>query len=476
VVDLVAVSSPDAPRLPPGPGGLQVRDVFEWAFRPVDFLERNRRRYGASFTVRALPARPPIVWLGEPDAVRDVFAAGDDVLRAGAAKGYSRGVLRRHSLLLLDGEAHRRQRRLLATAFHSSRMLDCISLMRSAATDAIAGWPADGEVQLQAELQAIALEVILRALFGVRGALHDRLARLLRPLVEGGASAWLFALASVVGSSRLAAVAGAAALPFRSLPAPLARAIPGGRLPHLVAQIDELLYAELTARRAVADLGARHDVLSLLLAARDEAGRPMGDDELRDELMTLVLAGHETTALTLAWAFEQLLAAPEALARLRAELATLPEGEARPDALLSLVYLDAVVKETMRLTPVVPLVGRVVQRAATFGRYRVPAGYMVAPSTWLVHHRDDLYPEPERFRPERFLARTPAPHEYFPFGGGLRRCIGAAFATVEIKVVLAEVLCRVALAPVAPPARLVRRGIMFAPSGPLRVRVRPLSA
>ncbi len=460
--------------LPPGPGARRIRDVVEWVWRPIDFLERNRRLYGESFTVCALPSRPPIVWLGEPDAVRDVFAAGDDTVRAGEAKGYSRAVVGRHSLLVLDGEEHRRQRRLMSPAFHGDRVRAHAEIMRAAAARAVDRWAEGSEVRLLDAMQAIALDVMLRAVFGVENdATHARLSGLLRALMHRGSSSVLFGLAALLGGSRVAAAASAASRslrlgPLRILPDAV---IPGRHIVRLLSEVDALIYAELAARRAASRPEPGRDVLSLLMAARDESGSALGDVELRDELMTLLLAGHETTAITMAWALHHLMAAPAVLARLRAELASVARDGDWGRALTALPYLDAVVNETMRLTPVVPLVGRVVQRAASFGRYRIPAGMMVAPSIWLVHHRDDLYPEPGRFRPERFLERTPAPHELFPFGGGLRRCVGAAFATLEVKIVLAEVVSRVALSPAGPSVKPVRRGISFAPSGGVRVRV-----
>jgi cytochrome P450 family 110 len=247
---------------------MRLRDVLEWIWRPIEFLERNRRTYGPSFTVRALPSRPPIVWLGEPDAVRDLFAAGDDTVRAGAARGYSRGVVGRHSLLLLDGEEHRRRRRLLLPAFHGERLRAHTDIMRDAAVRAVGRWADRKEVRLLDEVQALAMDVILRAVFGVEDrAQHRRLSRLLRSLLDAGSGSLLFGLGALLGSSRastLASVAKRASTlgPLRLVPAGV---VPGAHLARVLAEVDDWLRTELAARRAPFAGVRGDDVLSLLL-------------------------------------------------------------------------------------------------------------------------------------------------------------------------------------------------------------------
>jgi cytochrome P450 len=233
----------------------------------------------------------------------------------------------------------------------------------------------------------------------------------------------------------------------------------------LAEEVDEILFAEFARRRA-AGRGRREDVLALLIEARDDAGRPMTDAELRDEMITLLVAGHETTATTLAWLFHQVLRRSDVLESLRAEISrVVGPGPVQPQHVAELEYLDAVIKETLRLNPILPVVGRRLGEPARIGGRDLPANVVAAPCIYLTHRRRDLWEEPERFAPERFLGKRPSPYEFFPFGGGVRHCLGAAFATYEMKIVVAEILSRVELR-AAPgyTVRLVRRGITFAPS------------
>jgi cytochrome P450 len=242
------------------------------------------------------------------------------------------------------------------------------------------------------------------------------------------------------------------------------------RITQLMGEVDEILFAQIARRRAAGGAG-REDVLAMLIEARDEAGQPMSDAELRDELITLLVAGHETTATSLAWAFHLILQHAAVREKLRAELRQVVGSDpVAPPHVAKLEYLDATIKETQRLNPILPLVGRRLHAPMRIGGRDLPAGVVVAPCIYLTHHRPDLWPNPEQFNPDRFLGKRPSPYEFFPFGGGIRHCLGAAFAIYEMKIVLAQVLSRVALRP-APgrTVRVVRRGITFAPSAGMPV-------
>lgn len=422
------------PALPPGPRLPALAQGLWFALRPVDYFERCRQRYGDPFTVR-LPATPPVVMFSAPAAIREIFTGDEEVLRAGEATVVLRPVVGPHSLLLLDGERHHRERRMMSPPFHGERMRAYADVMREATERAIARWPVGRPFPLLRETQAITLDVIVRAVFG---------------LTDGAAMAAL--------TDKLRRFVAAAVNPiylWPGLQVDLGPLTPWGRFLRLRRQIDALLDAEIAARR---DAGnpPRDDVLSLLLAARDEQGNPMGDAELRDELMTLLLAGHETTASSLAWTVHRILTEPGIYER------------AADDE----EYLDAVVKETMRLTPVIPDVLRIVKAPLRIDGWELPAGVAVAPNIYAAHHRPDTWGDPEAFRPERFLGMRPSPYEFFPFGGGMRRCLGAAFALYEMRIVLSTLLARTALA-LAPGYRLrvVRRSVTWAPSDGMPVVV-----
>jgi cytochrome P450 len=326
-------------------------------------------------------------------------------------------------------------------------------------TDAVIDrWPLGRPFPIHPEMQRITLEVILRTVFGLEeGEVLDRLRDALSRLMSftGGPAALLLFI------------------PWMQFD--LGPLSPGGRFVRYAGDVDTLLFAEI-ARRRSAGIDGREDILSMLIAARDEQGRGMTDQELRDEMVTLLLAGHETTATALAWAFHHLLEHPDVLERLRAEMReSAGDAPVEPEVASRLPYLDAVVKETLRVTPVISNIGRMLTVPARVGGHLLPAGVIAAPAIHLTHHRADLWPEPDRFHPERFLGLRPNPYAFLPFGGGARRCIGAAFATYEMKVVLARVLTRRALRR-APGSlvRPVRRNITLAPSGGVGVVVEEL--
>ena len=404
--------------------------------RPLPMLDECHREHGDLITLR-VPFDGAIIVVASPELIREVLTADGDVLRAGAGNATVVGpLLGKHSLLTLDGAEHLRQRRLLLPAFHGERMHAFATVMRGITEASLEAWPVGAPFSLHPMMQSITLDVILRTVFGVANT--DDKTPLRAALVE------LLELAA----TPLMLTAGLLKLDVLR--------IPWLKVTKLKHAIDDELYRVIAERRRAGAGGT--DVLSMMIAARDEHGRAMSDVELRDELVTLLVAGHETTATSLAWTFDQLLANPHTLVRLRDELAG-----GRDE------YLDAVIRETLRLRPIVPLVGRVVAKPFQLGGYTFREGARLAPSIYLAGRHAATYRSPERFEPERWIGVKPDPYTWLPFGGGIRRCIGMAFAQFEMRVVLQTVVPRVRLRLADGPARVVRRGITLAPSGGTRV-------
>jgi cytochrome P450 len=412
--------------------------TLRWIVRPTAFMDEQARRFGDTFTVRLLNS-PPMVFLSDPDALREVFTADPDVLRAGVANELLEPVLGANSLLLLDGERHLRQRRLMLPSFHGERIAAWRETIDALAQREVASWPLREPLPLLARMQELTLRVIARVVFGVEAGPRDEALRArLRALLDWSAD-----------RRRVVALALASATPLRE------RSLGGLRA--VLRPVHALLDETVRERRALAPdvLAARDDVLSLLVQARDEQGRPLTDAELRDELVTLLIAGHETTATAIAWALERLLRHPAALARLREELAERPEGGD---------WLDAVAKETLRLRPILPVVARYATAPFQLQGRTIPAGTELAPCVYLAHRRPDVYPDPHAFRPERFLERPAGTYTWIPFGGGTRRCLGASFAMLELKTVLAAVVREAELTAADPaPERVRRHAITWAP-------------
>jgi cytochrome P450 len=441
--------------LPPGlplPTALQ---TLLWVRRPIELMERCRARYGPTFTVRLPPQ--PMVFLSGHDDIRTVFTSKPDEMHAGEVNRLLRVLVGDHSVLLLDGAEHLRHRKLLLPSFHGERMRLYGETMADITRRVMATWPTGEVFALHPHTQEITLQVILRTVFGVDEgaptvALHDQIARLLS-----------------AAENRIAPIA----LAYLSSHPEVEDRAPWRWLLRDRNRTDSLLYAQIRERRAAPPSDARKDVLSMLLQARDEAGEAMSDVELRDELITALAAGHETTATALAWGFERILSHPGVHARLREEVRGVAGGGAPdPERIAGLPYLDATIKEVLRLRPVIPLVGRALQKPFTLGGFDLEAGTVVTPCIFLAHRDPDVYPEPEEFRPERFLGVQPDPYSWLPFGGGIRRCIGAAFAIYEMKIVLGTILagCDLELAQPAP-ARMRRRAITFWPEHGTRVRL-----
>jgi cytochrome P450 len=383
---------------------------MRWWTRPVPMMEDCRARFGKRFTIELL-GTPPFVMLADPADVKEVFTAPPDVLHPGEGARILQPVVGRNSLILLDEDAHLSQRRLMLPAFHGEQVARLTDVMAQVAGDEVDRWPRDEAIALHPRLQALTLEIILRTVFGLdEGARLERLRSALTEVLAIGTN------------------------PASMLP-PLQRDLgprtPWGRFLRVRDRVDAELYALIDERRA--DEAQRDDVLALLLAARHQDGSPMSAEELRDELMTLLVAGHETTASELAFAFERLVRTPAVLERLTADVVS-GDGDA---------YLTATVQEVLRRRPVLPLSApRLVVREVEVGGHRYPPGVCLVPNAYLIHHDPAIYPEPYAFRPERFLDESPGTYTWIPFGGGRRRCLGAAFATAEMKVVLRAVLER----------------------------------
>jgi cytochrome P450 len=449
--------------LPPGPTSPRVVQLLRYTLRPLSYLEECARAYGDCFTLEfpRIPGttkrvpRMTFVLFSDPEAIRDIFTGDGERLRAGDANSLFEHLLGRHSLLFMDGERHLRERRMMQPPFHGERMQAYGEVMRDITDAVIDGWPLGRPFPIHAEMQRITLEVILRTVFGVdQGPRLTRLRDLLTTGIPMGSKPWNILF-----------------------PVDLGPWSPGGRLARIGREVDELLFAEIARRRADG-AGERPDVLSMLVEARDEQGHPMTDQELRDEMFTLLVGGHETTATSLAWVFHRLLEHPDVLGRVREELdRVVGRGPLAPAQVAQLEYLDAVTKETLRLNPILPAVSRHVAVPMRIGGHDLPAGVIATACIYLAHRRPDLWPDAERFQPERFVGARPNPYVFFPFGGGVRRCLGAAFALYEMKVVLAETLRRISLR-AAPgyQVRAVLRGVTLAPSAGMPVVAESLAA
>jgi cytochrome P450 len=425
-------------QLPPGPRTPTALQSIGWWSRPTAYMERCRARYGRRFTIRLL-GQSPFVILSDPDEIKQVFTAPPDVLHPGEGARILEPVIGANSVILLDEDPHMRQRKLLLPAFHGEKMQRLSGLMDELAQREVASWPTGEPTPLHSRLQRLTLEVILRAVFGLqRGAQLDELRDLMTEVLAFGENP----ISLLPPAQRLLAGRG-----------------PVGRMERVSARADELIYALIEERRR--DGGDGEDVLSMLLGARDEDGEPMSPAELRDELVTALVAGHETTASQLAWALERIAREPGVQQRLHDEL-----DDGSDDA-----YLTATINEILRRRPVVPNAEpRLVKQPVQIGDIEYQPGVVLFASAYLVHHDATIYPDPYAFRPERFLDQTPGTYTWIPFGGGRRRCLGASFALLEMKIVLRAALTRYELRSVGgPPEVTRRRGITFSPSGGSRV-------
>jgi cytochrome P450 len=418
--------------LPPGPRMGRVPQTAIWSRKAQWLLEQSRARFGRMFTLKIAYEGDWVV-LSDPDLVKQVFTGDPRVFHAGEGNQILRPVLGDNSVLVLDEKKHIAQRRLLLPPFHGERMQGYGEKMAEIAAREIESWPTGVPYKLRPRMQAITLEIVIETVFGVHGG--ERMAPLrdaLREFLDLTTDPKVLLPILLIGPERI-------------------NGVPAFR--RRVERVDQLLAAEIAERRAAEDLTERDDVLSLLVQARHEDDSPMSDAEIRDELLTLLVAGHETTATALSWAMERLTRSPEQMERLRAEV------EAGEEA-----YLTATIQETLRLRPVIVVVIRKLTEPVELGGYELPAGARVVPSIHLIHRDPETYPEPARFLPERFLDNPPGTYTWIPFGGGVRRCLGAAFAQFEMAVVLRELVRRYEVTAADPASeRPFRRAITETP-------------
>ncbi len=419
-------------RLPPSPPLPRPIQTAIWSRQARRLLYACQDRYGDTFRLR-IAYEGTWVMLADPAAVKQVFTGDPKVFHAGEGNQILAPVLGRNSLLILDEKPHMSQRKLLLPPFHGARMQGYERTMREIAEREIEGWPAGTPYKLRPRMQAMTLEIILQTVFGVReGERMGELRAALREFLDLTTNPQILLPLLLLGPNRIRRFG-----PFR----------------RRVDRVDELIYSEIAERRRAGDVEQRDDVLSMMIGAHHEDGSPMRDEEMRDELLTLLVAGHETTATSLSWAVERLVRHPAKLERLRAEV-----GEGRDE------YLTATIQETLRLRPVISIVLRKLTEPVEIGGYELPAGVSVAPSVYLVHRNPEIYPEPDRFLPERFLERPPGTYTWIPFGGGVRRCLGASFAQFEMAVVLEELVKRHQIRPAKPASeRVFRRAITETP-------------
>jgi cytochrome P450 len=419
--------------LPPEPKSSPLVQTLRWSFRPLPFMQECREKFGDNFSVKFLTFERPMVMISDPAAIKALYTERSHGLPPGRNIVLT-PIVGERSLLVLEGSDHLAHRKLMLPPFHGERMRSYEPIVEEIVDAEIDSWPLGEEFAIHPRMQAITLDIILRVVFGVaEGPRLQQLREMLTRVLEETAS------------------------PFAQLIGLASRRF-GGRGPWAkfegqLRAVDELLYAEIRERRATGGFEERDDILSMLMQARFEDDSEMSDTDLRDQLMTLLLAGHETTATALAWTFDLLLRHAAPLDRLRESLEAGGED-----------YLRAVISESLRLRPVVPLAGRRLNKELSVDGLTLPAGTDVTPAIWLAHTRADVYPEPFAFKPERFLDEAPDTYAWIPFGGGIRRCIGAAFAEFEMRIVLREVLTRCELHKASPaPEKIGRRNITLSP-------------
>lgn len=443
-------NQPDEPRLP---ALLQTLNIIA---QPTQFLDHCARQYGDTFTLRVLgPKSPPVVFLSHPDAIQAVFTSLADQLALGKVTHVFEPLTGTQSLIMQDGARHQRLRQLLMPPLHGKQLQNYGRLIQSITDDAIADWPLWQPLDIRDWMSEISLQIILQVVFGLTiGPRYETLKRLLHRLLES--------VTSTLNSVQFF-------LP--PLQQDWGAWSPWGRFVRLRQQIDDLVYAEIRDRRTTLD-EQRADILTLLMVAQDEAGQGLTDTELRDQLMTLLLLGHETTASALTWAFYWLYREPRTLDTLLHELSTV-DDQTNPTAIAQLPYLSAVCQEALRVHPIALISQpRWVQQTVQLMNFQFTPGTILVPCIYLAHRRAETYPNPDQFQPERFLHQKFSPYEYLPFGGGSRSCIGMALSMYEMKLILAQVFRRYQLQSVpeaitqaAAESRLrsVRRGITFVP-------------
>lgn len=437
--------------LPAGPSHPSFFERFYRIFNPLEFLQDCTQRYGEIFTLSRTQGSP-VVLFSHPQAIRQLFIEDQSRFTIDKENEIIRPLLGEHSLMLLDGSEHQRQRQLLMPAFHQSTMKSYGRTIAEVTQKVIDKWPINVPFAIRSSMQEISLQVVLRVVFGLQpGERLQELRKLLVKLLDQNNNP-LISVAFIL---------------FPILRKDFGVWSPGGQYAELKGKIDHLIYGEIRERRQYSDLH-RTDILQLLVSTVDEAGQSMTDVELHDQLMTLLVAGHETTATAMAWSLYWVHQQPDIEEKVRAELASIPQLD--PINICKLPYLSAICSETLRIYPpfLTTLARMIKTESYTLMDYTFQPGTILAPSIYLTHHRDDIYPEPENFKPERFLEKQFSPYEFLPFGGGHRLCIGMTLALSEIKVVLATILNKYQLQ-LEPNQDIqpVRRGITLAPPSTL---------
>ncbi|UKO98709.1 cytochrome P450 [Nostoc sp. UHCC 0870] len=432
---------PDSPKMP------KFMQLLQWISKPLQLMEASTKAHGDFFTLW-LTKKQPIVFLSHPQAVQEIFTTHLEKLDSRGTAQLLQPLLGDNSLLLLSGETHQRQRKLLTPPFHGDRMKAYGDIITNITKDVISNWQIDTPFSVRDSMQEITLRVILQAVFG----LHE--GERYTQLQKG-----LFSILELTSSSLRSSLSF-----FPALQIDLGRWSPWGNFLRQRKEIDRLLFAEIQERRDHPD-SSRSDILSLMMSARDENGEAMTDAELRDELMTLLVAGHETTASALTWALYWIHHLPPVREKLLAELDSFHHADL--NEITRLPYLTAVCQETLRIYPIGMItIPRIVKSPIEIMGHQFEPGTMLVGCIYLIHRRPDLYPQPEQFQPERFLEKQYSLYEYLPFGGSNRRCLGMAFALFEMKLVLATVLSQIDLKLVANyPVKPIRRGVTLAPSG-----------
>jgi len=456
-------------RLPPGPNEPALVQLFRQARDPIGFFEDCRRRFGDVYTTR-LPGMPASVTFALPEAAKEIFANPGDTMWAGEANEPIEFLVGRHALVRLDGQKHKRERKLMMPAVHGDRMAAYGRQMKTITDEVIVALHPGSVIDVQEAMQEVTLRVILETVFGLppsekqnrlRAVLVDFTTHSVRPVVtmaailSGGdrfrnflARRWARAADSMGG---------------------LANWLPWARVARAARSLDEFLYREIAERRTMA--AGRTDVMSMLIQAVDEEGRGLSDEELRDEMMVLLFGGHETTATTLSWSVALCLKHPESLAAVREEYDRVFAHGFDASRVSELKYADAVGKEALRLYPVAPAVARRLKQPLTIAGHSLPEGVLVSPSIYHIQRDPNVWPDPLRFDPARFIDKKPRPSEWLPFGGGVRTCLGMAFALFEMRIVLSTVLRRANLRLLGEIPRLSQRGILLGPASPIRVAV-----
>ncbi|BAB76465.1 cytochrome P450 [Anabaena sp. FACHB-709] len=442
----VTQNLPNGPRIP------RLLRLFKFITQPIQYVEDFAKVYGDNFTIWG-SGESYFVYFSHPQALEQIFTNVSCFESSGGGSPLLELLLGKNSLILLEGDRHQRQRQLLTPPFHGERMRAYGQTIREITQQVTQAWQMGKPFNIRASMQEITMRVILRVVFGVdEGELFQELRQLLTTLLD------------FMGSPLMSST-----FFFSFTQKDYGAWSPWGRMVRLIKKIDQLIYALIAQRRA--EFGEnRQDILSLLISARYDDGQPMSDVELRDELMTMLVAGHETTASALTWAFYWIDSVPEVREKLFQELDTLND-DSEPSIIAKLPYLTAVCQETLRFYPIVlNAFFRRTKNPMEIMGYKLPKATLVVPSIYLAHHREEVYPQSKQFRPERFLEKQFSPYEYLPFGGGNRRCIGLAFAQYEMKIVLATILSQFQVSRLSKrPVQPVRRGLTLAAPGGMKM-------